>query len=136
MIIIGESCLEKTQGKNVRIHSRLKDMQIIGQRKAFCSQRIPESRRARNETVDIISFLSFHYILITSTNPDRKIMQPIRIMREPTTRRRKWNQFIQCRRVSTKVIPIEKTCEAGYILRLSQVFKRGSKLRANLHNLV
>ena len=109
MKIIEERCLERTQGKNVRIHSRLKDIQIIGQRKAFCSQRIPESRRARNETVDIISFISFHYILITSINGDRKIMQPIRITSGPITRWRKWNQFIQCRRASTKVIPSGKT---------------------------
>ena len=45
---------------------------IIGQRKAFCMQRILESRCVRKETVDIDIF-------ITSRNGDRKIMQPIRI---------------------------------------------------------
>ena len=51
---------------------RLEATQIIGQRKAFYRQRIPESSRARKETVDID-------ILVTSRNGDRKIMQSIRI---------------------------------------------------------
>ena len=83
MKIIEERCLERTQGKNVLIHSRLKD--ILGQSKAFSGQRIPESRRTRNETIDIISFISYYYILITSMNGDRKIMQPIRITSGPVT---------------------------------------------------
>ena len=45
---------------------------VIGQRKAFCMQRIPESRCVRKETVDID-------VSITSRNGDSKIMQPIRI---------------------------------------------------------
>ena len=85
------------RGELLSIHSRLKDILNISQRKAFCSQRIPEFRCARKETVDIISFISFHYILTTSRNGDRKIMQPIRITSGPTKRRRKWNHFIQCR---------------------------------------
>ena len=47
-----------------------KATKIIGQRKAFCRQRIPESTCARKETVDID-------ILIKSRNRDRKIMQSI-----------------------------------------------------------
>ena len=57
--------------------SRLKATKIIGQRKAFYRQRIPELSRARKETID-------RDILVTSTNGDRKIMQSIRKMREKT----------------------------------------------------
>ena len=53
-------------------NSRLKARKIIGQRKAFYSQRIPEPSCARKETVDI---------LVTSRNGDRKIMQSIRYTR-------------------------------------------------------
>ena len=55
------------------VNSRLKATKIIGQRKAFYRQRIPESSCARKETVDMD-------ILVTSRNGDRKIMQSIRIM--------------------------------------------------------
>ena len=51
-------------------------------------QRIPESSCARKETVDID-------ILVTSRNGDRKIMQSIRIMSRPPSRKRKWNQLSQ-----------------------------------------
>ena len=51
-------------------NSRLQVTKIIGQRKAFYRQRIPEISRARKETVDID-------ILVTSRNGDRKIMQSI-----------------------------------------------------------
>ena len=44
---------------------------MIGQRKAFYRQRIPESTCARKETVVID-------ILVTSRNGDRKIMQSFR----------------------------------------------------------
>ena len=54
------------------VNSVLKAIYIIGQRKAFYRQRIPESSSARNETVDI-------EILATSRNADRKIKQSIRI---------------------------------------------------------
>ena len=51
------------------VNSRLKATKIIGQRKAFYRQRIPESRCARKslkkETVDTD-------ILVTSRNGDRK----------------------------------------------------------------
>ena len=50
------------------VNSRLQAIKIIGQRKAFYSQRIPESSCVRNETVDID-------ILATSRNGDRKIME-------------------------------------------------------------
>ena len=70
------------------VNSRLKANKIIGQRKAFFRQRIPESSCARKETVDI-------NVLVTSRNGDRKIMQSIRIMSRPTSRKRKWNQLSQ-----------------------------------------
>ena len=47
------------------VNSGLKATKIIGQRKAFYRQRIPESSCARKETVDID-------ILVTSRNGDRK----------------------------------------------------------------
>ena len=73
----------KNPRKKVSINSRLKAIYIIGQRKAFCGQRIPESSCAWKETVDI-------EILITSRRKDhRKIMQPIRITNETATRMRK-----------------------------------------------
>ena len=46
------------------VNSGLKAAKIIGQRKAFYRQRIPESSYARKETVDID-------ILVTSRNGDR-----------------------------------------------------------------
>ena len=63
------------------VNSRLKATKIIGQRKAFYRQRIPESSCARKETVDID-------ILVTSTNGDRKIMQSIRITSRPTSKKK------------------------------------------------
>ena len=72
------------------VNSRLKANKVIGQRKAFYRQRIPESSCARKETVDID-------ILVTSRNGDRKIMQSIRITSRPPSRIRKWNQFNQFR---------------------------------------
>ena len=49
------------------VNSRLNAAKIIGQRKAFYRQKIPESICARKATVDID-------ILITSRNGNRKIM--------------------------------------------------------------
>ena len=72
------------------INSRLKDIYIIGEKKAFYSQRIPASSCARKETVDID-------ILVTSRNGDRKFMQSIRIMSRSPSRIRKWNQLSQFR---------------------------------------
>ena len=46
-------------------NSRLKATKIIGQRKAFYRQRIPESSCAKKETVDID-------ILVTSRNGEKK----------------------------------------------------------------
>ena len=69
-------------------NSRLKATKIIGQRKSFYKQRIPESTCARKETVDID-------ILVTGRNCDRKIMQSIRITCRLPSRIRKWNRFSQ-----------------------------------------
>ena len=60
----------------------------MGQRKIFYRQRIPESSRARKETVDID-------ILVISRKGHRKIMQSIRIRSKPPSRKRKWNQLNQ-----------------------------------------
>ena len=70
------------------VNSTLKATKIIGQRKAFYRQRIPESSCVTKETVDID-------ILVTSRNGDRKIMQSIRIVSRPNSRTRKWNQLCQ-----------------------------------------
>ena len=56
--------------------SDLKATKIIGQRKAFYRQRIPESSCAKKETID-------RDILVISRNGDRKIMQSIRIPSRP-----------------------------------------------------
>ena len=60
------------------VDSRLKAIQIIGQREAFYKQRIIESAFARAEAVDID-------ILMTSRNGDKKIMQSIRVTSRPPT---------------------------------------------------
>ena len=52
------------------VNSRFKATTIIGQRKAFCRQTIPEPSCMRKETVDI-------EILVTSRNVNKKIMQSI-----------------------------------------------------------
>ena len=70
------------------VNSRLKVTKIIGQRRTFFRQKIPESSCAKKETVDID-------ILVTSRNDDRKIMQSIRITSRSTSRKRKWNQLSQ-----------------------------------------
>ena len=70
------------------LNSRLNATYIIGQRKTFYRQRIPESSCAGKETVDID-------ILVTSRNGDRKIMHPIRITSRPPMRKTKWNQLTQ-----------------------------------------
>ena len=66
------------------VNFRLKATMIIGQRKVFYRQSIPEFSRARKETIDID-------IIVTSGNGDRKIMQSIRITSRPSSRKRKWN---------------------------------------------
>ena len=68
------------------VNSWLKATEIIGQRKAFYRDRIPESSCVSKETVDVD-------ILVTFRNGDRKIMQSFRITSRPTLRKRKWNQF-------------------------------------------
>ena len=85
---IQEICLEGTYSQKMSVNSRLKVTKIIGQRKAFYRQRIPEPSCARKETVDID-------ILVTSRNGDRKIMQYITISSRPTSRKKKWNQLSQ-----------------------------------------
>ena len=100
------------------VNSRLKATKIIGQRKAFYRQRIPEFSCARKETVDIDIF-------VTSRNGDRKIMQSIRISSRPPLRKRKWNQLSQFRWTSSKVILIEKT-KAGYISAMSSIWRAAS----------
>ena len=84
------------------VNSRHKATKVIGQRKAFYRQRIPEFRCAWKQTVDID-------ILVISKNGDRKIMQSIRITGRPPTRKRKWNKLSQFWRTCTKVIHVEKT---------------------------
>ena len=54
------------------VNSRLKATKIIGQRKAFQRQRIPEPTCEKKEIVNID-------ILLTSRNGDRKIMESIRV---------------------------------------------------------
>ena len=62
---IQEISSERTYSYQVLINSRLTTIYIIGQRKAFYRQRVPESSCARNETVDIT-------ILVTSRNGGKK----------------------------------------------------------------
>ena len=53
------------------VNSRLKAIQIIGQRKAFYRQRIPESSCARKETVDIdilVTFKDFGLEIVAESN--------------------------------------------------------------------
>ena len=69
------------------VNFRLKASKIIGQKKAFLRQRIPEPSCARKETVDI-------EMLVTSRNGDRKIKQSIRKLSGPPSRK-KWNQLSQ-----------------------------------------
>ena len=72
------------------VNSRLKATKVIGQKKTFYRQRMPEFSCARKKTVDIDN-------LVTSRDGDRKIMQSIRITNRPSLRIRKWNQFSQFR---------------------------------------
>ena len=75
-----ENLFRKNRQLKMSVNSSVKVAKIIGQRKAFYRQRIPESSYARNETVDID-------ILVAS----------IRTMSRPPSRKMKWK------------IPIEKT---------------------------
>ena len=70
------------------VNFRLKATKIIGKRKSFYGQSIPQSSCEREETVDVD-------ILETSRNGDRKIMESIRVMTRPTLRKRKWNKLSQ-----------------------------------------
>ena len=80
------------------LNSRLQPTKIIGQRKTFYRQRIAESSCASKETVAID-------VLVPSRNVDRKIIQSIRIMRRPPSRKGNWSQLSQLGRISTKVMP-------------------------------
>ena len=62
------------------VNSRLKTTKIIGQKKAFYRQRIPESCCASKETVDID-------ILVTSRTGQTKIMQSIRMISKPSSKK-------------------------------------------------
>ena len=65
-----ENLFRKNLQLKMSVNSGLKATKIIGERKAFYRQRIPEFSCATKETVDID-------ILVTSSNGDRKIMQSI-----------------------------------------------------------
>ena len=80
------------------LNSRLQPTKIIGQRKTFYRQRIAESSCTSKETVAID-------VLVPSRNVDRKIIQSIRIMRRPPSRKGNWSQLSQLWRISTKVMP-------------------------------
>ena len=108
-----ESWFEKTQRKNVSINHLISH---LGQRKSFCRQRILESSCARKETVDID-------MSKTSTNGERKILQPVNLKEWTCQENKEVEQFNQFRITSTKVIPTEKLW-AGYISTISQGFKR------------
>ena len=101
------------------VNFRLTATKIIGQRKAFYRQRNPDPSWARKETVNI-------GILITSRNGGKKIMQSIRVTSRLPLRKGNWNQLRQFWRMSTKVIPTQKTT-TGHISTMSQGFKRSSK---------
>ena len=74
--------IRKNLQLKISVNSRLKATKIIGQRKAFYRQKIPESSSERKETVGIA-------ILVTSRSGNRKIMQSIRITSRPPSRIRK-----------------------------------------------
>ena len=83
MKIIEESCVEGTQGKKMSINSRLKTIQIIGQRK-HSTGRIIQSVALQGKKL-----LTQNRIPIKARKGDRKIMQPIRITSRTAARMRK-----------------------------------------------
>ena len=89
------------------------------QRNVFYRQIVLESSCAREKTVD-------KDIVLTSRNGERKIMQSARITSRPPVRKRKWSQLSHFCRISTKVIPIEKT-KASHISTMIEGFKRSNK---------
>ena len=70
------------------VNSRLQASKIIGQRKTLYKYRIPESSCASKETVHLD-------IIVPSQNVDREIMQSIRVMSRPLSRKRMWDQLSQ-----------------------------------------
>ena len=81
------------------VNSRLKATKIIGQRKAFYKQRIPESSCARKETVGID-------ILVISSSGDHAICQS---NEETSTENKEMELVKPVEMTSTKVIPLEET---------------------------
>ena len=73
---------KQSKDKRCILTLELKTIQIIGQRKVFCRQIIPESSCAMKDSVGIDT-------LATSKIGDRKIMQSRRITSKPPTRLRK-----------------------------------------------
>ena len=70
------------------VNSGLTAIKIVGQRKQFSMQGIPDSSYTRKETIDID-------ILVTFRSGDRKFVQSIRISRRPHSRKRNRNQLTQ-----------------------------------------
>ena len=68
------------------VNSRFKATTIIGQRKAFCRQTIPEPSCMRKETVDI-------EILVTSRNVDKKSCNLFQILLQ-SFHCLKWNMLL------------------------------------------
>ena len=102
-------------------NSRLRATKVIGQRKSFYRQRIPESTCARKETVDI-------NVLVTARNGDRKIMQSIRITCRLLSRIRKWNQPVQPVQLNTyqsntygrlKLATFQQSCISVFVTYLT-----------------
>ena len=100
------------------VNSRLTATLIIGQRKEFYRQRIPEPSCASKKTADID-------IVITCRNGDKN--HAIYQNDKQTSLKNKEMEQVQR---ATKVTPVVNTL-AGYILTMSQGLKRGSKWKTN-----
>ena len=97
-----EICFERIYRWKGSVNSRLKDILIINQKKAFYRQKIPESSWATKETVDTDR-------IITCGTSCRKITQSIRIISSRlSSGKREWNHLKQFRWTFTKVKSIEK----------------------------
>ena len=98
------------------VNSRLKAIQIIGQRKAFYRQRIPESTCAKKETFNVD-------ILVTSRNGDGKIMQSIRIMSRSPSRSPHDTGFESKKMIKNNILTIQGLNGSG-ILRATRDYSR------------
>ena len=98
------------------VNSRLKAIQIIGQRKAFYRQRIPESTCAKKETFNVD-------ILVTSRNGDGKIMQSIRIMSRSPSRSPHDTGFESKKMIKNNILTIRGLNGSG-ILRATRDYSR------------